>query len=292
MAEHRHNDAPASAAAGPEAAATEVPGGVYLCQVSATVSCGACCGLYNVADPTRPALEAMLSRRTARFGPVPRELDAILAFQNAIAAEECQRRPYPDFHHCPFIGLIGPAPGRVGCLLHPLADGNAGVDWRGLSDYGGMACRVYFCPATQRLPARYKTVLRTVFDHWHPFGLIATERHLVTALLSALEERLGRLLDPGTVAADPGRTAALAALLGIKLDWPYRRPDSHLCHFLFEDGTVVRPAVGDADDKTAFEPYDIIFRELETAFGSIVQRRAARQEVDRRLEAAVGALRG
>ena len=283
MAEHSQNDAPV--------AATEVPGGVYLCQVSETVSCGACCGLYNVADPSRRALEAMLSRRTARFRHVARELDAILAFQSEIEAEECQRRPYPDFHHCPFIGLIGPDPGRVGCLLHPLAAGNAGVDWRGLSYYGAMACRVYFCPATHRLPARYKTLLRSVFDHWHPFGLIATERHLVAALLAVLEERLGRPLDPDTVVATPGRTAALAALLGIKLDWPHRRPGSHLCHFLFEDGTVVRPAVGDADDKIASEPYTIIFRELEAAFGSPGQRNAARAALDRRLETAVGALR-
>ncbi len=45
----------------------QVPGGVYLCQVSAQVSCGACCGLYNVADLSRENLTRMLERRTRCF---------------------------------------------------------------------------------------------------------------------------------------------------------------------------------------------------------------------------------
>ena len=64
----------------PAEAAEAVPGGVYLCQVSETVSCGACCGLYNVADPSRTALQTMLAKRTARFVRLPRNMDAILDF--------------------------------------------------------------------------------------------------------------------------------------------------------------------------------------------------------------------
>jgi hypothetical protein len=55
-------------------------------------------------------------------------------------------QPFPEFHHCPYVGLIGNELSRVGCLLHPMAEGNTGVDFRGLSYYGGMACRIYFCP--------------------------------------------------------------------------------------------------------------------------------------------------
>ena len=32
------------------------PGEVYLCQISSTVSCGACCGLYNVKNLSREKL--------------------------------------------------------------------------------------------------------------------------------------------------------------------------------------------------------------------------------------------
>ena len=40
---------------------------VYLCQVGERVSCGACCGLYNVADLSRDSLEDRLARRTVRL---------------------------------------------------------------------------------------------------------------------------------------------------------------------------------------------------------------------------------
>ncbi len=246
---------------GNPAEATEaVPGGVYLCQVSETVSCGACCGLYNVADPSRPALEAMLAGRTARFARLPREMDAILDFARQTEAEECRQRPHPDFHHCPYLGLIGDGRTRAGCLLHPLAEGNAGVDWRGLSHYGGMACRVYFCPATRKLEARYKQVLRIVLQDWYTFGLIATERHLVAALLGVLEDRLARPLDPAAVGQDPVRCKALADLLRIKIDWPHRHRSGHLCHDFFAD-RMRRP---DRGDRTLDGAYNVIFGELET----------------------------
>ena len=57
---------------------------VYLCQVSPNVSCGACCGLYNVADPSPQAMEAMLSRRTKWFAHVPRTVAGIDAFKERV----------------------------------------------------------------------------------------------------------------------------------------------------------------------------------------------------------------
>lgn len=264
-----------------------VPGGVYLCQVSETVSCGACCGLYNVADASRPALEAMLTRRTARFFHLPRRMDAILAFGEQTAAAEGQPRPYPDFHHCPFLGLIGEGRTRVGCLLHPLAAGNGGVDFRGLSEYGGMACRVYFCPATHRLPVRYKAILRGIFDNWYDYGLVVTERHLVAALLAEVERRLGRTLEPEALIRRPEHAAALAELLAIKRDWPFRHPSKgHLCHDLFQDDGGGRAPAGSAPRD--FET--LVFQELESVLDSEARIAEARAEVDRRLALAVRGL--
>ncbi len=112
---------------------SDVPGGVYLCQISERISCGACCGLYNVADPSREGLTRMLAARTDAFAEVDRDVDAILSFKREVEAPENQERPFPDFHHCPYIGLVGRNHSRVGCLLHPLAKGNGGVDFRGVS---------------------------------------------------------------------------------------------------------------------------------------------------------------
>ena len=264
-----------------------VPGGVYLCQVSETISCGACCGLYNVADASRPALEAMLALRTERFSRLPRRMDAILSFGEQTAAAEGQPRPYPDFHHCPYLGLIGAGHTRVGCLLHPLAEGNQGVDFRGLSEYGGMACRIYFCPATHRLPERYKAILRGVFDNWYDYGLVVTERHLVAALLAEVERHLGRPLDPGPLIRQPAHIAALAALLAIKRQWPFRDPvRGHLCHDLFQDDGSGRAPAGSGPR----DFYTTVFQELESVLHSDAHVAAAREAVDRRIAAVARAL--
>lgn len=149
----------------------EVPGGVYLCQVSEKVSCGACCGLYNIADASYENLTAVLTYRTEVFAKTPRNMDALLKFKDEIEAKEDQNRPLPDVHHCPYIGLIGKDRCRVGCLLHPLGDGNNGIDFRGLSYYGGMACRIFFCPAYHGLSKEHKIMLRESAENWHPYGL-------------------------------------------------------------------------------------------------------------------------
>ncbi len=167
----------------------EIPGGVYLCQVSETVSCGACCGLYNVADLSRDGLSALLARRTRRFaGMTGRDLDAVLSFRKWVEDSEPQQRPFAEFHHCPYIGLIGRNLSRPGCLLHPL--GNNGIDLRGISDYGGFACRAYFCPTHDCLSADIKILIRKAARDWFEYGLMITEASLVQAVLDAAGIRL------------------------------------------------------------------------------------------------------
>lgn len=156
---------------------------VYLCQVSEGVSCGACCGLYNIKNLSKAKLEAMLVERTEAFASVPRTEDGIDGFRTRIEGGTAVERPFPEFHHCPFLGLIGPDKSRVGCLLHPAASGNDGKDFRWLSWYGAMACRIYFCPAHRMLPPAYQMIVRESFDHWYFYGLLVTEHRLLVAFL-------------------------------------------------------------------------------------------------------------
>ncbi len=113
----------------------------YLCQVGRRVSCAACCGLYNVRNLSAVGLEAMLAARTDAFDRVPRQEEAIEAFGRRQRGWTPEERPFPHFHHCPYVGLIGRGHRRVGCLLHPAVTGNSGHDWRMLSYYGAKACR-------------------------------------------------------------------------------------------------------------------------------------------------------
>ena len=107
---------------------TNIPGEVYLCQVDEHISCAACCGLYNLSDVRRETLLQMLQRRTELFVQTARTMEAILEFKAIVEANENQDRPYLEFHHCPCIGMIGAHQTRVGCLLHPLGDGNQNID--------------------------------------------------------------------------------------------------------------------------------------------------------------------
>lgn len=256
------------------------PGGVYLCQVNDRISCGACCGLYNVADASAPGLTKILTRRTTVFATVPRTVSAILDFAARVGTRENPHRPYPEFHHCPFIGLVGDGPSRVGCLLHPLADGNAGVDFRGLSHYGGMACRIYFCPTCKTLPARYKILLRETARDWHDYGLLITEHRFTAAFFAEVERRVGRELDPDVVLADAALREAVAGLFPLKSDWPWRDVPSKPAAYFFEDdlyppGPVIYPPGDESPSR-----FDAMFRELESRFGTVADLRAAEARVE------------
>ena len=238
--------------------AIPVHGGVYLCQVSETVSCGACCGLYNLPDAGRPALTERLRRRTAAFRKTPRTTDAIDRFGAAEAADSAGG-PYPDFHHCPFVGLID-GDRRVGCLLHPRGEGNAGIDWRGLSYYGGLTCEIYFCATYTRMSADHKTLVCRAADDWYDYGLVITEHRLLTALFEAVEARLGRGLEPADLDGRPVAVETLRRVIGLKARWPARR--TPLCHPIFDDPPpdgrpIDYPALGRTGS-----PWDTVLREL------------------------------
>lgn len=217
-----------------------VRGQVYLCQTGSRVSCGSCCGLYNMADLSRERLRAVLAERTELFAEVPRTVDAILAFeQQRMRAEDGP--PIADFHHCVFVGLIRDGGERVGCLLHPLASGNGGIDWRGLSFYGGAACKHFFCPSYDELEARFKRVAREVLDDWYEYGLIIPEHRFLQAALGAVESRLGLALDAAAVG--PNGKRALAELLRLKLTWPYRDRGKPLALNFFSTRETARPVL-------------------------------------------------
>jgi hypothetical protein len=249
-----------------------VPGGVYLCQVNESVSCGACCGLYNRPDATRGHLQELLGYRTETFRQVARNIDAIDAFRLEMERREQCARPYVDFYACPFLGLIGPDCSRPGCLLHPLADENSGIDYRGLSFYGGLACRDYFCPTYRNLPAVHKEIVKTVCTDWYLYGLVITEERLLAAMFGQIENRLSRPLAPADISVSRRARDALRELFGAKLAWPYHGPGwQGPGNYFFNDGLYL-PAPIDYDRLGARpSAHDGILRELSSVFESAAQ---------------------
>ena len=246
---------------------------VYLCQVGEGVSCGACCGLYNIAGLSRPALEERLARRTRRFAEAARSEDGLEAFRRATVGWTPEERPFPQFHHCPFLGLIGQEATRVGCLLHPESPGNEGLDWRILSYYGAEACASYFCPASRCLPPRHLQILPSLFDDWYPYGLIVTEHRLVGAVFTELEGLVARAVGPDDFPRFSTSAACLRELLELKLVWPYRHEDAPgPCHFPFDNGLYPRPELRWPSKRRPSPPYVTILQEMESQLATTAER--------------------
>jgi hypothetical protein len=210
----------------------------YLCQIGENVSCGACCGLYNVPDISRRALSELLSERAKAFSKVPRTEEAIDAFGLAETRKIGNSlRPCPDFHHCPFLGLVGEKLSRVGCLLHPLGNGNNGVDLRGLSWYGAFACHSYFCPTHHDLSEEYKRIVKAVSNDWYLYGLAITETGMLHNFFGTAEKKLGTALTADFIGLKEHRARAVLEFLSLNEAWPYRPEKSRRkCHYFFRDG--------------------------------------------------------
>ncbi|MBU4469500.1 MAG: hypothetical protein KJ741_03480 [Proteobacteria bacterium] len=241
----------------------------YLCQVSDTISCGNCCGLYNVQDSSLESLQDMLAYRSKVFMETPRNMDSILAFKDHIREKEPDQRPIRDFYHCPYIGLTGKDHNRVGCLLHPAGEGNKGVDLRGLSFYGSMTCNMYFCPSARNLPARFAAIVKTFSESWHQYGLIITETTLLTEFFGELERRINRPISMDMFSGHPGMIVPVIDFFRLKIRWPFR-PKSHAygTNYFFNDGIYPKPKVKYPPDWDSKSRHDIFFREMVSVFFS------------------------
>lgn len=268
-----------------------VPGGVYLCQVNDTVSCGACCGLYNCAGASREQIRQLLACRTEQFAEIARNADAIDDWRLTMERRESGERPFIDFYVCPFLGFIGPRRSRPGCLLHPLAHGNDGIDYRGLSFYGGLACRDYFCPSYRNLPAAHKTIVKAACTDWHLYGLVITEAQLLNAIFEAIETRLGRPLAPADVADRRPARDTLAELFALKLSWPYRGPGwKGPANYFFNDGLYPRGPIDYGRINAPASVHDPTLRELGSTFASPSELIAAETLIETKLDRLLRAL--
>lgn len=259
----------------------QVPGKIYLCQVNENVSCGACCGLYNVADPSKKSLTRMLLHRTRMFDKVPPDWKDIEDFGKQMTAETDGGRPFPEFHHCPYVGLVGPNRSRVGCLLHPMSERNKGIDFRGLSFYGGMACRRYFCPTFHNVPAPLKDLLRRAAVDWYHYGLIITETDLLCSIFDELTSKIKTGSGELRRSENNSSLESIRHLMDLKLTWPFQpAPGTDRVNYFFEDALYAKPAVDYGRSEITFSRYDGIFQSLVSVFHTSDHLRRAEAIID------------
>lgn len=205
-----------------------------LCHPDEKRSCAACCGLYNVKDATRQALSLKLERQTLLFGQIERSAAAISDYGTRVAREAAGAPLDPEIHVCEFIGFLDAHRRLVGCMLHPAAQGNQGVDFRGLCHYGSMACKSFFCPAWDQIPPQYRDTLMALVEDWHLYGLVITDVDFVMSLFGLLEHRLGHPPISTVLLSDPARPI-LSEMFSWKDSWPFGSASARRrCRYYFK----------------------------------------------------------
>jgi hypothetical protein len=182
-----------------------------LCQ-RAKGSCGACCGVYNRADPSRAAVEAELRRRTAVLARTPRTAAAFRAAARALEAGG-PRPLFPSVRVCPLLGFLGEGEERIGCLAHPAAAG--GVDLRDCGAYDAGVCGSFLCPSFSWLSEEEAGIAEEAAGGWHLYGLVVTDVPFLRAVLAAVAEAAGARVERRHLRDERFR-AALRRLLALK----------------------------------------------------------------------------
>ncbi|MGC8658472.1 MAG: hypothetical protein ACP5U1_05300 [Desulfomonilaceae bacterium] len=192
-----------------------------FCHPDSSKSCAACCGVYNVRDGRRKILNASIRERTRIFRTVTRDIDAIVNFSNHVGSAFDLASLDPEIHVCEYLGFVDLENLTIGCMLHPNAPGNNGIDLRGLCYYGSVACKTFYCPACTGLDFIKRELAQKLIQDWHLYGLVATDINYLSALIGLVELALGEQLDLEFALRD-----APAAILGKMFDWkeswPYR----------------------------------------------------------------------
>lgn len=194
-------------------------GFVHLCQPDAGKACGACCGLYNYADSTRPSLTARLRARTGLFRATVCGAGDLAAFSARIREREDPAKRYEVIYCCEYLGFLDAEEQRVGCLLHPLQNG--GNDLRDVSFYGRELCDGHFCPSYHYISREEKLALLHILDDWYLYGLCVTDIDLVKEYFRLLGNAVFETPAPARFRKGALRDAA-RRFFSFKLDWPFR----------------------------------------------------------------------
>jgi hypothetical protein len=123
-------------------------------------------------------------------------VEGILYFSEKNREKEKSQPLDPAFFSCEFVGFLNEEETRVGCMLHPLARGNGGTDWRGLSFHGAMACQGFFCRSHRELSTVQKEIILSTVNDWFLFGLVISDVDFIHSFFRLVEEHL---IDPATL---------------------------------------------------------------------------------------------
>ncbi|MCT8334700.1 hypothetical protein NUH30_13530 [Leptospira sp. 85282-16] len=109
------------------------------------VSCGACCGLFNLKLQPKE-FKTLLLERTSEFqATVDFEIRHTFPIYRKDRETKETSIPKKDemTYNCPFLGYVDSAKQRIGCMIHPIFTGDPKS--QNFSFYGASICQAYDC---------------------------------------------------------------------------------------------------------------------------------------------------
>jgi hypothetical protein len=204
-------------------------------------------------------------------------VEGILYFSEKNRTKEKIQLPDPEFYSCEFVGFLNEEATRVGCMLHPLARGNGGKDWRGLSFHGAMACQGFFCRSHRELSTIQKEIILTAVNHWFLYGLVISDTDFIHSFFRLAEKNL---IDPAKLLM-PAPSKLMHEFFHWKIDWPHRNSNSTL---KFNTSRALQGTKeyisGQKPVKLTLAPLDVIHMSLSSKFSSPSERKSAEVKVD------------
>ena len=237
-----------------------------LCQPGADKSCGACCGLYNYVDSSRPSLVSRLRARRRLFREIVSSKRALQDYKRLIIGTEDFRKRYEEIYCCEYLGFLDEEEKKVGCLLHPQQ--NAGNDLRDVSFYGKELCAGHLCPSHYFISGAQAEILMRIIDDWYLYGLCITDIDLVKTYFRLLADKIGAEVKPEAFENTDLKKVA-RRYFEWKVDWPFRSPDTNRLGKYYFDGSQYMISHIDYESLgRTISPFNSIFLSLSSVFCS------------------------
>ena len=141
------------------------------------VSCGACCGIYNLDIADAKGYDKLLKQRSIKLKEISlKDRQALLAYRHRQERVEAKlRRRDPEIYVCPFLAYLDLDHKRIGCMIHPCRTGQS--DSQDLSFYGASICRNYDCPNKEEdKRSYYALLLERCFSESHDYSRLMADR--------------------------------------------------------------------------------------------------------------------
>lgn len=148
-----------------------------------SVSCGACCGLFNL-KVSIPEYKEILKERTDQFKSTV-NFDVRHSFPIYRKNREEKESGYPkkddSTYNCPFLGYVDESNKKIGCMIHPIFTKDPKS--QNFSFYGTSICQAYDCKNKESdISKDWEDLFLELSDSSAEYSFLASDHIFATAI--------------------------------------------------------------------------------------------------------------